>query len=202
MPEDRTLLIDIPMPIETPRLTLRNVLPGDGKEMHAAKMQTWEMLHRWMPWATDIGTEEDSEANIRQAYADFILRKDLRVHGFEKSSGEMVVFTGLHRFDWKIGRFEIGYWVEKDAQGKGYATEAANALTRYAFKVLGAKTVVIDYAEGNEKSQRVIEKLGFEKEGCAKKDLLLPDGTLANRYRWSRENLDGLPALDVTWETP
>lgn len=195
------LLIDIPMPIETPRLTLRNVLPGDGQDTHKAKIETWDMIHRWMPWAIEIGTAEEDEANIRQAHADFILRKDIRMNGFEKDSGEMVIFTGLHRFDWNIRRFEIGYWVRKSAQGKGYATETSNALTRYAFEALNANTVVIDYAEGNDKSLNVLQKLGFEKEGMAKKDMRLPDGTLVNRYRYSRTNLNGLPDLDVTWET-
>ncbi|PZQ45344.1 MAG: N-acetyltransferase, partial [Micavibrio aeruginosavorus] len=40
------ILIDIPMPIETPRLILRNVLPGDGKALFEAKVDSFKELNK------------------------------------------------------------------------------------------------------------------------------------------------------------
>ena len=44
------ILIDIPMPIRTPRLVIRNILPGDGEQVQAAKNETWDILKKWMPF--------------------------------------------------------------------------------------------------------------------------------------------------------
>jgi RimJ/RimL family protein N-acetyltransferase len=193
------ILFDLPMPIRTPRLILRNPLPGDGAFLHEAKLETWDMLNRWMPWAKETGTVDDDEIIIREAYARFIKREDMMIFGFEADTGKLVLSSGLHRFDWEVRRFEIGYWVRKSAQGKGYATECANALTRYAFGVLGASAVAIDVAEGNEASMAVVNKLGFEKEGVLRKSNKLPGGEIADHHVWSCLSPDNLPPLDVKW---
>ncbi len=197
---DKNILIDIPMPITTPRLILRPAMPGDGDAMHEAKVETWDMLNRWMmPWAKEIGTAEDSEAVVRNAYAQFILREDLMMIGFRCEDKIPVVYSGLHRFNWSIRKFEIGYWVRKSAQGQGYATEAANALTRYAFDGLKAKRVQIFHADGNDGSRRVIEKLGFEKEAVRRFDTELPNGEIVSSHDYARFDTDNLPPLEVTW---
>ena len=56
---------------------------------------------------------------------------------------------------------EIGYWIGMEYQGKGYASEAVEALLRRAFLELDMKTVWCAYYEGNEASARVQEKCGF-----------------------------------------
>src|SRR5690606_33393810 len=120
----------------------------------------------------ELGTIEDDEKVVREAHGKFEKREDLMMMGFARDGGEFIVGTGLHRFDWAVRRFEIGYWVRTGAAGQGYATEAANALARYAFAALGARAVVIEHATGNDASARVIEKLGFEKEGVARNSIL------------------------------
>ena len=56
---------------------------------------------------------------------------------------------------------ELGYWIGKPFWGQGLIPEAARALLRYAFEQLGMRAVWCGYYEGNEKSKRVQEKLGF-----------------------------------------
>ncbi|MCC8182042.1 MAG: GNAT family N-acetyltransferase [Clostridiales bacterium] len=56
---------------------------------------------------------------------------------------------------------ELGYWVGVPFWGRGYITEAAEALLEYGFGHKGLKTVWCGYFEGNERSRRVQEKLGF-----------------------------------------
>ncbi len=197
---NKDILIDLPMPITTPRLIIRPAMPGDGAALYEAKKETWGMLNRWMmPWAKEIGTEEDSEAVVREAYAKFILREDLMMIGFRREDDVPVVYTGLHRFNWSIRKFEIGYWVRRSAQGQGYATEATNALTRYAFDELKAKRVQISHADGNDASRNVIEKLGFEKEAIRRFDTELPNGEIVSSHDYARFNTDNLPPLEVTW---
>ncbi len=193
------LLIDIPLPIVTPRLILRPAQSGDGAAIHAAKGETWDHLTRWMPWAQERGTVDDDEAVARELNIKFQKREDMTMFGFTRDTGKFIIGCGLHRFCWEKRRFEIGYWVTASEHGKGYAPEAANALTRFAFGALGAKAVVIEHAEGNDKSRRVIEKLGFDKEGVARMDMILPDGTQTHRHTYSRLDIGGLPPLDVRW---
>ena len=56
---------------------------------------------------------------------------------------------------------ELGYWIGKPFWGQGLIPEAARELLRHAFEDLGMRAVWCGYYEGNEKSRRVQEKLGF-----------------------------------------
>lgn len=56
---------------------------------------------------------------------------------------------------------ELGYWLGEPFWGRGYMPEAAEALMKRAFDELGMTTVWCGYYEGNLKSKRVQEKLGF-----------------------------------------
>jgi RimJ/RimL family protein N-acetyltransferase len=121
------------------------------------------------------------------------------MHGFERDGGRPVVSTGLHAPDWQVRRFEIGFWVRRGAQSRGYATEAANALTRYAFAVLDARRVEIRHAEGNAASRAVIRKLGFAHESTRRWRHALPDGTVVDDHHYVLTSRRPLPALEVSW---
>ncbi len=56
---------------------------------------------------------------------------------------------------------ELGYWLAQPFWGRGYMPEAAGELLRRAFEELGMTTVWCGYYDGNQKSKRVQEKLGF-----------------------------------------
>lgn len=60
---------------------------------------------------------------------------------------------------------EIGYWLGEEYWGRGIATEAVEAVTRYAFDTLGMARVYADVFEWNAASMRVLEKAGFSREG-------------------------------------
>ena len=56
---------------------------------------------------------------------------------------------------------ELGFWIGKPFWGQGLIPEAAEELLRHAFEELGMRAVWCGYYEGNVKSRRVQEKLGF-----------------------------------------
>ena len=56
---------------------------------------------------------------------------------------------------------ELGYWIGKPYWGRGLIPEAARALIGHAFAGLGCDQLWCAYFEGNAKSARVQEKLGF-----------------------------------------
>jgi hypothetical protein len=69
----KPILLEIPFPITTERLLLRPPRPGDGAELNAAIVESIDELSRWMPWAKQCPTPDDSEENIRRAYVKWIL---------------------------------------------------------------------------------------------------------------------------------
>lgn len=56
---------------------------------------------------------------------------------------------------------ELGYWLGKPFWGRGYMPEAAAELIRHGFEDLGMTTIWCGYYDGNDKSRRVQEKVGF-----------------------------------------
>src|SRR5687767_14680165 len=134
------ILRDIPASFETERLTIRVPQPGDGPEVNAAVRETWAELQPWMPWAAgEPPTVEESEANLREAQAKFLMRQDMRLLLFLKGTNTLVGSSGLHVRDWSVPWFEIGYWVRNRFAGQGYIKEAVLGITDFGFNVVGAK---------------------------------------------------------------
>ncbi len=74
-----------------------------------------------------------------------------------------IALTGVMR-----GAFmsaHLGYWIDEEHQRRGYMTEAVRAVVRFAFDVLGLHRVQAAVMPHNAASLRVLEKLGFRKEG-------------------------------------
>ena len=74
----------------------------------------------------------------------------------------------------KIGR--IGYWCTKEARGRGITTRALRRLCRHAFGELELDRVELITDPENVASQRVAEKVGFQREGVLRSHQLHPDG--------------------------
>ena len=180
------ILIDLPEAIETPRLYIRKPLPGDGPVVNASILETWEALHATMPWARERPTVEASEAVARQHHAAFITRKDLPMYVFLADRRTHVACTGLHRMDWDVPRFEIGYWVRSSFEGQGYVSETVRALSDFAFAKLGAKRVEIRCSHRNTRSQRVAERCGFTLEARLRNEAREPDGELRDTLIYAK----------------
>jgi RimJ/RimL family protein N-acetyltransferase len=55
----------------------------------------------------------------------------------------------------------LGYWLEREAWGRGYAFEAAHAVTRFALEEVRLKRLKAGHADDNPASGRILTKLGF-----------------------------------------
>lgn len=193
------LLLDIPVPICTPRLELREPRPGDGAALNAAIHDSFDAISRWLPWAHTRPSPDESEEYIRRCAAEWILRQELRILGFERRTGKLAVNSGLHRIQWDVPSFEIGYWVRTEFAGQGLVSETVNALTRFAFSALHAKRVEIRCDPHNRRSVAVCTRLGFDREALLRRDSLTPDGRVRDTLVFARLSADDLPALAVTW---
>ncbi|MFI8320698.1 GNAT family N-acetyltransferase [Streptomyces sp. NPDC085529] len=59
-------------------------------------------------------------------------------------------------------KYGLGYWLDHEATGQGYATAACRALIEYGAAVLGATDVFAGVTHGNSKSSTVLTRLGFQ----------------------------------------
>ena len=170
------VLIDIPERLEGERTVLQTPRAGLGAEMAVVITQSLSHLRPWMPWAQDAPTAESSELVVRRMQADFIARRDLCFQIYARkpdgNAGRMLGGTGLHRIDWTLRRFEIGYWIRPEALGQGHVSEAVRLLSALAFGTLSARRVEIRCDARNVKSRAVAERCGFELEGVLRCDAL------------------------------
>jgi RimJ/RimL family protein N-acetyltransferase len=89
----------------------------------------------------------------------------------DRSTGELLGSIGVRTFDDGVG--EVGYWVKREARGRGVATRALALVSQWA---LGGKELVRFQLRAdveNEASQRVAEKAGFVREGVLRSSLEL-----------------------------
>lgn len=80
-----------------------------------------------------------------------------------KDDGKPIGSVGFHRNDLaeQDDEYELGYWIGRPFWGHGLIPEASRELLRYAFEHLGMNRIWCGYYDGNLKSRRVQEKLGF-----------------------------------------
>ena len=170
MSKQDPILRKFPDQIETERLLLRSPMPGDGAALREAVLASHDELKQWMPWAIDVPGEDDHEALVRKGRLRFLSREDLWLMVVHKESGDFIGGTGLHRIDWDVPKFEIGYWLRTAYTGRGYMTEAVTAVENFAFDVLGARRVEIRIDSLNERSIAVARRLDYPLEGILKHD--------------------------------
>lgn len=171
----KPILKDFPEEFSTERLIIRMPRAGDGKFVYEAIKSSINELKPWLPFAQKEQSEQDVELNIREAHISFLKREDLRLLVFLKETGEFVASSGLHKIDWSIPKFEIGYWIDSRFSGNGYVTEAVKGISDFTFRELNAKRLEIRCDAKNTKSRAIPEKLGFTLEGILKNDDRAPD---------------------------
>lgn len=173
-------LIPLPDELRAERVVLRPYRPDDAAAVFAAIDESREHLRPWLPWVERHVTVEDTRDFCARAAANWLTREDLTIAIFAAGDGRFLGGTGLHRISWRDGTFEIGYWLRKSAEGRGYMREAVRTLTACAFEQLGARRVAITCDERNARSRRVAERLGFVPEGRLRNTILDPYGRPRN----------------------
>ncbi|WP_164671029.1 GNAT family N-acetyltransferase [Virgibacillus doumboii] len=170
------ILNEFPHEFYTERLYIRMPMPDDGQLVYEAIEASKQELKKWLPFAQRDQSADEVEANVREAHAAFLKREDLRMHIFHRDTGTFIGATGLHRIDWEVPKFEIGYWIDTRETGNGYITEAVEGLVDFALKELGANRVEIQCDVKNLKSRAIPERLGLTLEGIHYKDSVAVDG--------------------------
>ena len=95
-----------------------------------------------------------------------------------------IILDGTHVGNIKIGPVnwdhfyaDVSYFIgDRNAWGQGLATEAVELVTRFGFEQLGLNKCKAGVYSGNTGSCRVLEKVGYRKEGCLRNELKGQDG--------------------------
>ena len=150
------------LPLETERLRLRHLVPGDLAAMHA--MESSEEVTRWL--YLEPRTEEEARVALdrRIARARDAPETGVTFAVEEPASGALVGYVSL-TVEPQHSQGEIGFIFDPGHQGRGYATEAGRAVLGIAFDTYGLHRVCGRLEARNAASARVLEKLGMRREG-------------------------------------
>jgi len=89
----------------------------------------------------------------------------------DRSTGELLGSIGVRYLDSAVG--EVGYWMKREARGRGLATRALALLSRWALVEKSLARFQLRADVENVASQRVAEKAGFVREGVLRSSLEL-----------------------------
>jgi len=143
------------MILKTERLILRPWNDDDAEDLYAyASDPDVGLPAGWLPHTSIENSREIIRAVLSapDTYAVCL-----------KENGKAIGSIGLHRNDLAEAddELELGYWIGKPFWGRGLIPEASREMLRYAFEDLGMNRIWCGYYDGNFKSRRVQEKLGF-----------------------------------------
>ena len=178
------------MILQTKRLILRPWSENDAEELY--KYASDPEVGPPAGWPPHTSVENSREIirtvfSVPETYAVCL-----------KENGKPIGSVGLHRNDLaeRDDEYELGYWIGKPFWGQGLIPEASRELLRYAFEDLGMSRIWCGYYDGNEKSRRVQEKLGFvfhhTTEGLEVKllnEIRTGHSSLMTKERWQKVQL-------------
>lgn len=144
--------------IETRRLCLRPWRESDAESLYRYASHPEVGPPAGWPVHTDVENSRDIIKNVLSAeetYAVCMKETDEAIGSIGLKMGDNTDLTD------RADECELGYWIGRPWWGQGMIPEAAEALLRRAFCQLGMQKVWCGYYDGNEKSHRVQEKLGF-----------------------------------------
>lgn len=144
--------------LKTERLILRKWMETDASNLYEyAKDPDVGPIAGWPPHKS----KEESLSIIQNVLSDVECYAICEKEDNEAIGSIQLRLNGHTDMTNRDDECELGYWLGKPFWGRGYMPEAASELLRHAFEDLGMREVWCGYYDGNEKSKRVQEKLGF-----------------------------------------
>ncbi|MEO5710430.1 MAG: GNAT family protein [Nocardioidaceae bacterium] len=161
----------LPSPtLDTDRLRLRPFTGADADALFALHSSA-QVLRFWdaPPW-TERARAERFVAACRQMAED---GTGARLALDRSSDGTFIGWCSLTRWNPVYRSASMGYCLDDAAWGHGYATEAARALAQWGFDTLDLNRIQAETDTRNAASARVLEKLGFVREGTLREDCVV-----------------------------
>jgi RimJ/RimL family protein N-acetyltransferase len=171
-------------------MTRRIVLPGEPLVDGPTALRPWRdadlaalveicqdpEIARWTRVPTPYG-ETDARLYLLQRH-DGVLRSTAAPFAIVASDDErrLLGSVTLTRFAWEHARGEVGYWLAREARGRGHATRALRLICSWGFAALGLERIQLLAATRNAPSQRVAERAGFVREAVLRSYFVTKQG--------------------------
>ncbi len=186
----------VALPPSSPELLGAGVLltPWEERDLPAVVELADDIGRTWSRSLHDVRTVEDARRWLTERSGSD--RVDWAVR--DPATRALLGRTSLHRFDEHLPAAEIGYGVHPAHRGRGVATAAVAAATRFAFGDLGLRRVELVHDVGNTVSCRVATRGGYLLEGVEREALAYPDGRVGDQHRHARLVTDPPGPADAT----
>lgn len=186
--------------LDTARLTIRRFRPADAVEL--AIYRCHPAVARYQDWTAysvdDAASFIDSLAGRSPGAPGAWFQFAVVLKDTDELIGDCGLRCPLGDPLWG----EVGFTVARDRQRQGIATEAMRALLTYAFGALHLRGLMATTDERNHAAQRVLEKLGFHRQGGADRQTKRK-GESATELTYSLREHDWLTARELQeTETP
>jgi ribosomal-protein-alanine N-acetyltransferase len=180
----------IPPHLQTERLVVRTPAAGDAAAIARYYDENREHLAGSRPRVgEEFFTESFWSAQVEASEAEFRAGRSVRLFVFPRDDGARVIgninFTQVIRSP--AHSCVLGYGLDRAHVGRGLMSEAVGAAVEYMFREQRMHRVNANYVPRNERSGRLLRRLGFVVEGYAR-DLLLLDGRWEDHIVTSRIN--------------
>ena len=160
-------------PLVTPRLWLLPLEPADAAELWTAVDSCRSYLEPWLPWVPFQSAPQASHQYAEASMHDWDFGRAVRFVIRERPSRRLLGVVSVENLQHLHLSGELGYWLRRDAAGRGLMTEAADAVVQWTFHTLGAHRIRVAAATNNHPSLGVIRRLGFRFEGVARQSELV-----------------------------
>lgn len=147
------------------KVSLRAPEPSDLEKLYEWENDTrlWHISDTIMPFSKFILSEF-----INNASKDIFEIKQARFIIVDKQTKDPAGAIDLFEYDPLHRRAAVGVLIHESFRNKGFASEALDLITKYAFKTLFLHQLYCDIPESNQKSIELFTSAGFEKTGVKK----------------------------------
>jgi ribosomal-protein-alanine N-acetyltransferase len=156
--------------IRTQNLIMRAPLAGDYSAWASLRMESRDFLTPWEPvWNEDDLTRTSFRLRVKRAARE--IASDEAYSLFVLDSHSEALLGGLTLGLVRRGVAQactLGYWMGQRHAGKGHMTEAVRGALDFAFSELALHRVEAACLPNNEPSRRLLERVGFTREGEAR----------------------------------
>ena len=150
-------------------IELHPVAEKDAEEILAIVKRNYEHLRPFLHWVTIDYSLESAREFIRQAQKAAAENTSQTFGIFQNE--KIVGVISFVKLNWNSRRAEIGYWIDRNYEGKGIITESCKALINYAFEELKMNRIEIRCATENVRSCQIPERLNFKLDGILRQFL-------------------------------
>lgn len=147
--------------LKTPRLLLRRHVPEDAGLLYQ-NFGTDAAMYRYSGW-NPYATPEQARETVQRFIESYV---DPRFYGWAiEREWRMIGTIGAYDYDQEKNQIEVGFSIERVSWGKGYASEALEAVLDYLTAQEGITRVTAWCASDNTASSRALEKAGMRLSG-------------------------------------